>query len=273
LTFAQAFGKRTAVVDTERGSASLYADTFDFDVIELSPPFHPDRLAELIRAAEKDGYDTLIADSMSHFWEGEGGTLDIADAAGQRAHGNSFAGWKTATPVLRHLVDVILAADLHIIATMRSKQEWVLQETVNKQGRTVTQPVRVGMAPVMRQGIEYEFQLVGDLDLEHRLTITKSRVAALADQVIQPGRAAEAADQFVAWMNSGEPQATREQVERIKAMFAQIDDREARTAAKTSFTEKYGNPDYLLAAKVDEAEAFVSGLIPSADEEGRPFDD
>lgn len=273
LTFAEAFGNRTAVVDTERGSASLYADTFTFDVIELSPPFHPDRLAELIRAAEKDGYDTLVADSMSHFWEGEGGTLDIADAAGQRAHGNSFAGWKTATPVLRHLIDVILAADLHIVATMRSKQEWVLQETVNKQGRNVTVPVRVGMAPVMRQGIEYEFQLVGDLDLEHRLTITKSRVATLADQVIQPGRAADAAETFVSWMNSGEAVATREQVEGLVGMFVRIEDREARKAAKDSFVERFGNPEYLLASKVDDAKAFVEGLLPAerAQEEEPPF--
>lgn len=259
LIWASKFGKRTAVIDTERGSASLYSTEFDFDVVEMSPPFHPDRVVELIHAAEKAGYDTLILDSLSHVWEGEGGTLDIVDAAGKRAGGNSWAGWKSGTPVLRHLIDTMLAADLHVIATMRTKTEWVLEEKQNSGGRTVTNPKRVGMAPVMRAGIEFEFTLVGDLDLEHTMTITKSRAAVLADQVVQAGRAAEAAEAFAAWMTDGAAMATREQIEVLKAALNEIEPKDARVAAKQSFADQFGNPEYLLAEKYEPALAFVAG--------------
>lgn len=257
LTFAKTFGSRTAVVDTERGSASLYADRFDFDVIEIGPPFDPQRLVDLIKAAEKDGYDTLVIDSLSHFWEGEGGVLDIVDAAGQRAHGNTYAGWKAGSPALRHLIDTILGSDLHVIGTMRSKTEYVLEE--DDRGRKV--PRKVGMAPVMRAGVEYEFTVIGDLDIEHRLTISKSRADVLADKVIQPGRAHEAAEAFVAWMNSGAALASRDDIDGLKQALNKIEPQPARIAAKKAFGERFGNPDYLVADKLDDAKAFVSEQV------------
>ena len=268
LTFATAFGKRIALVDTERGSASLYADQFDFDVIEMSPPFHPDRLIEMIRAAEKEGYDTLVIDSLSHFWEGEGGVLDIVDAAGQRANGNTYAGWKTGSPILRHLIDSILGSDLHVIATMRAKQEYVLEQ--DSRGKMV--PRKVGLAPVMRAGVEFEFTLVGDLDVEHRLTISKSRASILADQVIQPGRAGDAAEAFVGWMSSGAAVATREQIDALKQRMNKIEPREVRLAAKQAFADQFGNPDYLVADKLEAADAFIAGY-EGAGADGAPFDE
>jgi hypothetical protein len=263
LEWARVLGNKIAVVDTERGSASLYSDRFSFDVLELSPPFHPDRLVEAIRSAEAEKYDVLVIDSLSHFWEGEGGVLDIADAAGARAHGNSWAGWKSASPVLRHLIDVILAADLHIIATMRSKTEWVLEERENKHGRSVQTPKRVGMAPVMRAGTEYEFTVIGDLDLEHRLTISKSRCDALSDLVVQPGRAAEAAEMFLNWTKTGAEQASRNDIDALKAQLNRLEP-EIRKTAKEAFVAQFGNPDFLLASKLDEARALVAGYEATA---------
>jgi hypothetical protein len=203
LEWAQALaqGERVAVVDTEHGSASLYADVFDFDVHTWAPPYDPGKLAETIVSAEREGYAVIVLDSMSHFWEGEGGTLDIADAAGQRSGGNSFAGWKVATPALRHLIDTMLGCDMHVIGTMRSKMEYVLEE--DSRGKKI--PKKVGMAPVMRAGVEYEFTMVGDIDLEHRILFTKSRCSELADVMVQPGRAGEAASTFLAWLQSGDP--------------------------------------------------------------------
>lgn len=266
LTWATVFGKKIAAVDTERGSMSLYADKFDFNVIEMSPPFHPDRLIETIRSAEEGGYDVILIDSLSHFWDGEGGTLDIVDAAAQRAKGNSWAGWKSGTPVLRHLVDTMLGSDLHVIATMRSRTEWVLEEK-ERNGRTVTDPKRVGLAPVMRAGMEYEFTLVAELDLEHRMTISKSRADVLADQVIQPGRAAEAAEIFVAWANSGEELASKADVEAIKQALNRIEPREDRLAAKKAFADQFGNPDFLVASRVADAHGFVAGLAGETSED------
>lgn len=266
LEWAHILGQKVAVVDTERGSASLYSDRFEFDVLEISPPFHPDRLVSAIRDAEAGGYDVLIIDSLSHFWEGEGGVLDIADAAGARAGGNSWAGWKSATPALRHLIDVILAADMHIITTMRTKTEWVLEEKENHNGRTTKTPKRVGMAPVMRQGVEYEMTVVGDIDLDHRLTISKSRCDALSDLVVQPGRAAEAAETFLNWTKTGAEQAARNDIDALKGQMNRLEPPELRSACKRAFVGEFGNPDYLLAEKLPAARAFVEDFTVPADE-------
>lgn len=267
LTWATVLGKRIAVVDTERGSASLYSDRFDFDVLEMTPPYEPKRLVEALNAAEADGYDVVIVDSLSHFWEGEGGTLDIADAAGERAKGNSFAGWKIATPELRHLVDVMLGLDAHLIVTMRSKMEWVLEE--DARGKKV--PRKIGLAPVMRQGIDYEFQLVGDLDYEHRLSISKSRSELLADQMYGPGRAQEGAETFARWLDAGEPVASRNDVDALAARMNRLPD-DVRSACKNGFVEHFGRPAGLLASKLADADAYIAGFEGDKDPPAPPPD-
>lgn len=264
LEWARVLGEKIAVVDTERGSASLYSDKFEFDVLEIGPPFHPDRFVEALRSAEKAGYEVFVIDSLSHLWEGEGGVLDIADAAGARAQGNSWAGWKAATPTLRHLIDVILASDLHVIVTMRSKTEWTQEEYTDSKGNRKTRPKRLGMAPVMRAGMEYEFTVVGDLDLEHRMTISKSRCDALSDLVVQPGRAAEAAETFLNWTSSGAEVASRNDIDSLKASINKLEPVEVRKACKEAFVNEFGNPDYLVAEKLEAARVFVADFATPA---------
>ena len=244
---------RIAYVDTERGSAALYADRFDFDVMAFDPPYDPGRLADILKAAEANAYDVVVVDSLSHFWEGEGGTRDIADAAAARSGGNSFAGWKDATPKLRHLIDVMLGLDAHFIGTMRSKMEYVLEQ--NERGRTA--PRKVGLAPVMRQGVEYEFTLVGDIDLDHRIAITKSRCDRLADELVQPGRADEAAKVFADWLGEGEPLATKAEVDGLVGRIGAMPD-EVRKACKAEFVAEVGSPQSLRQAQLPTADALVA---------------
>lgn len=271
LQWASVLGKRTVVIDTENSSASYYADRYTFDVYNFEPPYDPGRLVDIIRAAETEGYDVILIDSLSHFWEGEGGTLDIADNAGQRAGGNSFAGWKIATPALRHLVDAIRGSRSHVIATMRSKMEYVLEE--DARGKKV--PRRVGMSPVMRQGVEYEFTVVADLDLEHRLTVSKSRCEQLADKVAQPGRAGEIAETFHAWLNSGEALADRSAVDNLIATFDDIPDPADRKKAKARFVSEFGPPDKLTAGRYQAAVEWIADYftdttpVPAADSDGQ----
>jgi hypothetical protein len=256
LEMAPVLGDKRLQVDTEHGSGALYADQGDYDYYRFDPPYDPSRLVEVLQAADEQGYNVIIVDSLSHFWDGEGGTIDIADAAGQRASGNSFAGWKVATPALRHLVDVMLDLKAHLIVTMRSKMEYVLE--TNERGKQV--PRKVGMAPVMRQGIEYEFALVGDMDLDHRMVISKSRCSELADLVVQPHRAKEMTETFKAWLNSGATMATSEQVAKIIDVFDLILDLDARKHAKKSFFDVYGSPDRLTTEKAQEALMFAQKL-------------
>ena len=100
LAMAAALGGPVAVVDTEHGSASKYADLFAFDVLEMEAPFHPDRFIQAIREAAAAGYKTIILDSLSHAWNGQGGLLELVEDAQKRMkNANSFAAWRDVTPI------------------------------------------------------------------------------------------------------------------------------------------------------------------------------
>lgn len=170
---------RVAVIDSERGSARLYAKQFKFDVVEISD-YSPQNYINLLLAAERHGYDVVVVDSLSHAWMGTGGVLDMVDKARAKStSGNSFTAWKDATPLQNKLVDAILGVRCHVIATLRVKTDWVLE--TNERGKQV--PRKVGLAPVQRDGIEYEFTLCGEINTDHELFFTKSRCPQLADAV------------------------------------------------------------------------------------------
>jgi len=194
LTVGSRLGKRVAVIDTEHGSASKYADLWPFDVLELTPPYSPDRYREAMAAAA--GYDVLIVDSLSHAWAGEGGLLERVDEIAKRSKSaSSFAAWREGTPEQHRLIGALLAAPMHLIATMRSKQEYV----VDRDGEGRTRVRKLGLAPVQRDGVEYEFDLFAEMDLENTLTVQKSRCPALQGRVIRrPG--AEVAAELQAWL-------------------------------------------------------------------------
>lgn len=191
-------GGRIAVIDTENYSSSLYADRFTFDVLPLDT-FSPAIYVQAIQAAEAAGYDVLVIDSLSHAWAGKDGALEQVDKAAARTRGNSFAAWREVTPQHNALVDAIVRAKLHVVATMRAKTEYV----VDKDERTgKTTPRKVGLAPVQRDGMEYEFDIVADMDHENRFIVSKTRLSDLAGAVIQrPGP--ELGEQIRNWLMSG----------------------------------------------------------------------
>lgn len=170
---------RIAVIDTEAGSASKYADQYQFDTNVLENYSPRDYIAAL-HEAEKAGYDVLLIDSLSHAWMGKGGVLQIVDDATARSRSkNTFSeGWREATPEHNSLVDAMVRCKCHLIVTMRVKQDYVIEE-VN--GKKI--PRKVGLAPVQRDGLEYEFDLVADMDLEHTLVVGKTRCSALDGKV------------------------------------------------------------------------------------------
>lgn len=203
LRIAHGLGGRVAVIDTERGSASLYSGErgLDFDVLELET-YEAQKFIEAIAQAEAAGYDVLIIDSLSHAWAGKGGILEFVDKAAKRSGGGSFSGWRDATPLHNQLVDAILGAKLHIICTLRSKVEHVIEQ-VN--GRT--QVRKVGLQPVQRDGLEYEFTVVGDVTQDHELIVTKTRAAWLKDQIIREA-GEDLGKQLAAWLSTGNTEPT-----------------------------------------------------------------
>ena len=197
LSVASYLGTKIAVIDTERGSASKYANLFAFDVLELDS-FHPEKFIDAIRTADAAGYDVVIIDSLSHAWIGKGGALELVDNAAARSKsGNSFAAWREVTPIHNALVEAILQSKCHVIATMRAKTEYSLERD-ERTGKTV--PRKIGLAPVQRDGMEFEFDVVGDLDQQNSLSISKSRCPELHNAVIaRPG--ADLARKLKAWLS------------------------------------------------------------------------
>lgn len=165
LQLAKGLGKKIAMIDTENGSGEMYSHLCDYDVAQLEPPFSVQRYIDLIKMAEKAGYDVLIIDSLSQAWNGEGGILEMVDKlAATSTKKNSFNAWKDVTPEQNKLINTILQCKMHVIATMRSKTAYDLQD---QNGRKV--PVKIGLAPVQRDGVEYEFTIVFDLSVEKNL--------------------------------------------------------------------------------------------------------
>lgn len=193
---------RVAVIDTEHGSASKYADIMQpFDVLELTE-YHPQHYIDAIRAAGETGdYDVLVIDSLSHAWNGTGGVLEIVDRAAKRSDAkNTFAAWRDATPLHNQLVEALLAVPLHLLVTMRSKTEYVLER--DERGKMT--PRKVGLAPIQREGLEYEFDVVAEMDMQNTLMISKTRIPKLTGKVIpMPGDAL--GETLKGWLLDGTP--------------------------------------------------------------------
>ncbi|MBX9937686.1 MAG: ATP-binding protein [Candidatus Obscuribacterales bacterium] len=225
LTFATALSAKIAVIDSERGSASKYADLFNFDTVDLET-HSPQHYVTMLKEAEKAGYEVVIIDSLSHAWSGKDGALEQVDKAAKKSQsGNSFAAWREVTPQHNALVDAMLQSKCHVIATMRTKQEYVLEE--NERGRKV--PKKVGMAPVQREGVEYEFDVICDLNLEHDMVVSKTR-CHLVDGVVTRNPGKEFAETLKAWLDNGVAAVPKSQAESSGQSSSNADD--ARVAAQ-----------------------------------------
>lgn len=214
LMLATNLGERIAVIDTEHGSASKYADMFSFDTLHLER-YSPQILIEALGAAAVGGYDVAVIDSLSHFWMGTDGMLEQVDKAAKRAGGHGMSGWKEMRPVERQMVEALLAYPGHIICTLRVKTDWV--EGEGRNGKR--QMLKVGTKAEQREGLEYEFDLVASMDLSNELTVVKSRCPALSGEIVhRPGR--DFAETFKGWLADGEeagPTVTDELHDRIAA--------------------------------------------------------
>lgn len=216
LAIATAMSDKVAVVDTEHGSASKYADLFGFDVVNFDPPFHPDRFCKAIEEAASAGYGVVILDSLTHAWTGTGGLLEEVDKIAARSNSkNSFMAWKEGTPIYNRMVETIVQSKIHVIATMRSKTEYAME--VNERGKQT--PVKKGMAAIQRDGFEYEFDVVLDMNIENAAIVSKSRCPQLSGEVIaKPG--ANVAKVLVSWLDGAPMPETKEQNKQVEKVVS-----------------------------------------------------
>lgn len=177
LLIARGLGEKIAMIDTEHRSGELYDDITNYDVCTIEAPFTPDKYTEAIKTAEKAGYGTIIIDSLSHAWAGEGGLLDLQGKIVDSGKGNSYTAWRFVTPKHNALVEAMLQSRCHIIATMRSKMAYALQQSGNK-----SEVVKVGMEPIQRDGTEYEFTICFNIAIDHTATASKDRTRLFDSQ-------------------------------------------------------------------------------------------
>ena len=185
---------KIAVIDTENGSAELYADLGDYNVLPLQSPYTPERYIEAIKTCEDAGMELIIIDSITHEWDGKGGCLDIhSDLGGQFAH------WAKVTPRHNAFIQAILQSKCHVITTVRRKQDYDMVK--NDKGRI--EPVKVGTKEVTKDGFEYEltinFEFIND---KHIVKASKDRTSMFANYhefIINE----ETGKQIIEWCNSG----------------------------------------------------------------------
>lgn len=215
LTWARVLGERVVVVDTENDSALDYADLFDFDHLPLRAPYSVDRYIAAMNAAVEHGAEVVVVDSLSHAWAGKGGLLELVDTLGAQNRGDKFgAGWRVATPKHLEFIDRMTSLPAHLIATARSKQEYAVE--LNDRGKNT--PVKLGLAPVQRDGLEYEFAVTADITRDHVLTVSKSRCRDL-DEYVETKPGTELAERLLKWLTEG-----RSIVEQVEALYGQAQD-------------------------------------------------
>lgn len=198
LRIAKGIGGNICMIDTEHGSGELYSNEFTYDVAQLYPPFTPDRYIELIREAER-AYDVLIIDSLSHAWSGQGGILDMhADSVNRSRDKNSFTAWKDVTPKHVALMESIVACKIHVIATMRSKTAYEIQED----DRGKKRPVKIGLEPIQRADTDYEFTFTLEMERDtHIGKVSKARAKEFDGLEFVPSE--ETGEMLKAWLDRG----------------------------------------------------------------------
>ncbi|MCF6129321.1 ATP-binding protein [Flavobacterium sp. AS60] len=154
---------KVAIIDSESGSSNLYSHLGGYNVLKLDNPHSPERYVEAIDVCIKAGMEVVILDSISHCWDF---LLDYHASL----QGNSFTNWAKIKPLEKTFVDKILQSDIHVIATMRVKQDYVLSE---RNGKMV--PEKVGLKAIQRDEISYEFTIVFDIDSKHFAVSSKDR--------------------------------------------------------------------------------------------------
>lgn len=162
---------KVAIIDTENGSADLYSHLGDFNVLQLTAPYHPEKYIDAIHECEQAGMDVIIIDSITHEWSGVGGCLELQQIATERQRiKNTYTAWKEITPRHQKFIDAVLQSNCHIITTVRSKTDYL---QVEHEGKKSIQ--KVGMAQVTRDGFEYELTVSLELDVNHYAVTSKDR--------------------------------------------------------------------------------------------------
>jgi hypothetical protein len=249
--------EKIAVIDTENGSGELYVNSViantkigEYNAITLTAPFSADKYINAIEICENNGIEVAIVDSTTHLWAGEGGLLEKQNTVATKSKsGNSYTAWREVTPDHNRFVDKMLQCNMHLIATMRSKMEYVQEKDEHGNSRVR----KLGLKPVQREGMEYEFTVFLDIDDNHTAVASKDRTGLLDGKTFkinpQVGR------DLMNWLDSGSDEAPvvladNRTLADVKREVAQLVKSNPEKDYKTLVFEKHGNPNELSLEKL-----------------------
>jgi hypothetical protein len=224
---------KICVIDTERDSASIYADFGEYSTLKLDPPYSPERYIDAISAAEESEFEVIIIDSITHEWSGEGGCLDIHNKLG-----GTFNDWGKVTPRHNRFIDKMLRSSAHIIATVRRKEEYSITQTAT--GRVKVE--KLGLQEVQRDGMSYEFDIVFEItNQNHLANATKDRTNLFVSRpefLITEDTGNEVRE----WANKG-----RSELDDVMDLIRKCDEIEDLKSIHDTYTSLHDNADYITA--------------------------
>lgn len=245
-----------AAIDTESGRIRYYADEFDFDDQQLSAPFTPEKYVEMIEEAIDGGYKVIVIDSITHEWKGKGGCIEIHDSI----PGNTYTAWGKVKPRHQQFVDELIQSPIHIIATARGKDEYVLEE---KNGKQVPKKVGVGME--QQDDAEYNYTVTFNIDQQtHVAEVMKDNTHLFEGRYEKLTE--KDGEALYDWANSGEAPKATEKTVSVEDLHKQIIDLATKKGGSKNKNvmetmKKYtptGNPNAITDAK--ELEKLIDDL-------------
>lgn len=190
-------GKKAKVLmaNTEGARGEYYADEFDYDIVDIEAPHNPEKYVTLIQDAIDAGYNILIIDSSSHEWEGKGGCLEL-----QQKAGGTYQSWAKVTPRHNRFIEAIADSPIHIIATMRGKDQYEIEK--NDKGKTTVK--KLGVGSKQREGFEYEFTATFMIDQKTNMAEAQKDNTHIFDNETAVQLSEEHGRKLIKWANSGE---------------------------------------------------------------------
>lgn len=209
---SDAFWEKIGIVDAEHNRSKLYAETQltsnkefigQFLHVNLEAPYSVERYREHMMALISAGAEVVIVDSISHAWDNTGGILEVQQQAGGR-----FQDWKVVKPIIREFYRIITELNVHVISTIRTKQEYVADQSATGQMSVV----KLGLKPIQKDDIEYELQITFMIDMTHQAQAMKDNSGMFSGDkrllTVEDG-----ADLF-RWLEKGEDMTAKREAER-----------------------------------------------------------
>ena len=190
---------RILFANTEGSRGRYYANEFDYDIVDLVPPYAPEQFTELINYAVEEKYAILIIDSTSAEWEGKGGCLELQQQAGGR-----YQDWKLITPRHDKFIDTMQYSPIHIIATMKGKDQYEVDK--DERGRTAVK--KLGVGAKQRDGFEYYFTTTFNIDVTSHMAKCEKDNTHIFENEGYTILSEDFGKKIIKWANSSDVEAT-----------------------------------------------------------------